>query len=548
MLLHDLELFSSLASQCIEGFAYPQQAINDNWKIVLRNQFHDILPGSSIHEVYEDSQREFAEVFESGGTHLQKSLQSLASATSLAGPRIVVFNPVSWSRGGAIQIPWAPELAEAEIIDEDGSPVPVHIIDDRGDRRLEIQVPEVPGLGYRAFAVSRSKSVSTSDWPESTTSVMADAVVSVDDRRIESRFYTIELDERGRIVRLYDKEAQREVIAPGRAANVLQAFEDRPMSFDAWDIDLYYQDKAYSVDDLVVWEVSKPTPSQAVIRLKWKLLDSTIEQRMIVRGDSRRIDFKTDVDWHEHQVLLKVAFPVDIRATKATYEIQFGNVERPTHWNTSWDFAKFETVAHRWVDLSEQDYGVSLLNDCKYGHDIKDNSIRLTLIKSGIEPDPMADQGHHSFTYSLYPHTGSWFIGGTVREAYELNFPLRCAYADGPSGYLPTAGSLATTKAASTILDTVKRSEDDDSLILRFYEVRQQARYGQGRVPFGSSRCLRMQSHGEADRRDRILWKRGRIPDAAVRDQDSEDQVFIDEPRFFQICGRKCAICTELSR
>lgn len=470
VLLHDLELFSCLASQCVAGFAYPQQAINDNWKIVLRNQFHDILPGSSIHEVYEDSQREFAEVFESGGTHLQTSLQSLASAVSLAGPRIVVFNPVSWSRGGSIQIPWGPELAGAEITDENGSPVPVHVIDDRGEKRLEIQVPEVPGLGYRAFAVSRPKSASALDSFEPTTPDATDAVVSVDDRRIESQFYIIELDERGRIVRLYDKEAQREVLAPGQAANVLMAFEDRPMSFDAWDIDLYYQDKVYPVDDLVVWEVSKPTPSQAVVRLKWKLLDSTIEQRMIVRGDSRRIDFRTDVDWHEHQVLLKVAFPVDIRATKATYEIQFGNVERPTHWNTSWDYAKFETVAHRWVDLSEQDYGVSLLNDCKYGHDIKDNVIRLTLIKSGIEPDPMADQGHHSFTYSLYPHTGNWFAGGTVREAYELNFGLRCVYVDGPSGHLPVVGSLATVSSLSTILDTVKRSEDDDSLILRFYE------------------------------------------------------------------------------
>ena len=163
---------------------------------------------------------------------------------------------------------------------------------------------------------------------------------------------------------------------------------------------------------------------------------------MIVYANRRRIDFKTEVDWHEHQVLLKAAFPVAVRSTKATYEIQFGNVERPTHWNTSWDYAKFETVAHKWVDLSQRDYGVSLLNDCKYGHDVKDNVIRITLLKSGIEPDPNADQGHHEFTYSLLPHAGDWYAADTAREAYELNYPLRAAYADAPGGSLPSAESF----------------------------------------------------------------------------------------------------------
>ena len=155
------------------------------------------------------------------------------------------------------------------------------------------------------------------------------------------------------------------------------------------------------------WEVLESGPSRVVLAFEWQFLQSTIKQQMIVYANRRRIDFKTEVDWHEHQILLKAAFPVDVRSTKATYEIQFGNVERPTHWNTSWDYAKFETVAHKWVDLSQRDFGVSLLNDCKYGHDVKDNVMRLTLLKSGIEPDPNADHGHHEFIYSLLPHAGT---------------------------------------------------------------------------------------------------------------------------------------------
>ncbi|CAM3987442.1 hypothetical protein L1N85_04840 [Paenibacillus alkaliterrae] len=150
-------------------------------------------------------------------------------------------------------------------------------------------------------------------------------------------------------------------------------------------------------------------------------MDSTIVQRLVVYANNRRIDFRTSVDWHEHRQLLKVAFPVHIRSVEATYDIQFGNVKRPTHWNTSWDYARFETVGHQWADLLERGYGVSLLNDCKYGYDIKDHIMRLTLIKSALIPDDRADQGQHEFTYALHPHGGDWYEGATVQAAWELN-------------------------------------------------------------------------------------------------------------------------------
>jgi alpha-mannosidase len=180
------------------------------------------------------------------------------------------------------------------------------------------------------------------------------------------------------------------------------------------------------------------------------------------------------VDWHEQQTLLKTSFPVNVRTTRATYDIQFGCIERPTHWNTSWDYARFESVAHKWVDLSEGNYGVSLLNDCKYGHDVKGNTIRLTLIKSAVHPDETADQGLHTFTYALLPHSGDWRLGGVTRQAYELNYPVYAKRTHGSKeGKLPDDFSFIELDAENVIVECVKKAEQGDAYILRVYESMQ---------------------------------------------------------------------------
>ncbi len=459
ILFHNLELFNSLAGNFIDDYHYPQNEINEGWKVILRNQFHDILPGSSIHEVYEDSEEEFAQVLDSGRAILAQAQTALASQVAIEGERLVVFNPLSWARTGSVTLTWEEGLANKAFLTEDGEQLLTKVISTAGKKELMIHVPAIPALGYRTFKMAANSSANESA-----------SELKVSKERIENKYFIIKLNELGQISSLYDKEARREILPEGMVANQLQTFEDRPMMFDAWDIDLYYQEKIYPVQNLVEMEIEEKGPERAVIRFKWQVLDSVIEQRMIVAADQRRIDFKTEVDWQEHQILLKVAFPVDVRNTKATFEIQFGNAERPTHWNTSWDYAKFETVAQKWADLSERDYGVSLLNDCKYGYDIKDQTMRLTLIKSGIDPDREADQGQHSFTYSLYPHLGDWYRGGTTQEAYQLNYPLLAVKADGAGGKLPARQSLVEIAAKSVILDTVKQAEDDDALILRFYE------------------------------------------------------------------------------
>ncbi len=464
IMLHDVELFNALAMNEVPGHEYPQDEINENWKTVLRNQFHDILPGSSIAEVYEDADAEYAQVLGSSWDHLQTALKALASRVVMDGEKIVVFNSLSWDRCGTAILPWSDELEGKVFVDDEGKLLEARIVETTSGKVVEIEVPNIPSFGYKAFRVKSQDEVQAAD------QVTPEKTVRLEGRTIESPYYRIVLNEAGQITSLFDKEADREVLPEGMAANVIEAFEDKPMYYDAWDIDIYYREKPYAVQHPVEWKVLENGPSRVVIAFEWPFLQSTIKQQMIVYSDRRRIDFKTEIDWNEHQILLKAAFPVDVRSTKATYEIQFGNVERPTHWNTSWDYAKFETCAQKWVDLSQRDYGVSLLNDCKYGHDVKDNIMRITLLKSGIEPDPNADHGHHEFTYSLLPHSGDWYEANTTQEAYELNYPLRAVYTQSPAGSLPEEQSFIKVKGEGVILETVKKSEKDSSLVLRFYE------------------------------------------------------------------------------
>ncbi len=203
-----------------------------------------------------------------------------------------------------------------------------------------------------------------------------------------------------------------------------------------------------------------------------RFLDSTIVQRILIYRDIPRIDFQTDIDWQEKQILLKAAFPVAVHSGRATYEIQFGNVERPTHWNTSWDRARFEVCAQRWGDLSEGDYGVALLNDGKYGYDIRGNVLRLTLLKSGIYPDPNADLGPHHFTYSLLPHPGDWRTGQVIEHAAALNMPLRgCFVGAGRGQEQGERFSLVTCDRPGIVVDTVKPAGDGRGIVVRLYEA-----------------------------------------------------------------------------
>lgn len=458
LLLRDAEFLASLGH--LRAVPYPHARLLEAWELVLLNQFHDILPGSSIQEVYVDSLEQYGRVAELGEGVVAEGLASLAEAvdTRGEGEALLLVNTLSWDRDDIVSVP-APE-GSVEVRTETGDRVPTQRVEAAGGPRLLLEPPAVPSLGWRVLRLVAG---------EETAS--AASTVSADEgtRTLTSPLWTIEFDAEGRISRLYDRTRGREVLAPEAKANVFRLFEDKPLDYDAWDIDVFYQDKSWEVTELESFRAIEQGPVRAGFELRRPFRDSVLVQRVFVYANTPRIDFETEVEWYEKHLLLKVEFPVDIHSTRATYEIQYGNVERPTHWNTSWDWARFETCAQKWVDLSEGDYGVSLLNDCKYGHDIRDNVLRLTLLKAPTSPDPDADMGNHAFTYSLLPHEGD-FRARTVREAYELNVPLRAHAATPSAGALPSARGMVRCNAEHVIVEAVKKAEDSDALIVRVYE------------------------------------------------------------------------------
>ncbi|MGL5244528.1 MAG: glycoside hydrolase family 38 C-terminal domain-containing protein, partial [Sarcina sp.] len=253
-------------------------------------------------------------------------------------------------------------------------------------------------------------------------------------------------------------------------ANQIQAFEDKPMEYSNWDIDIYYTEKMWNINDVQNIEVIEQGPVRSTLKIERKFLESIIVQKVHVYADISRIDFESYIDWKEHEILLKTEFPVDVNASEATYEIQYGNVTRPTHSNTSWDVARFEVCAQKWADLSEGDFGVSMLNNCKYGHDIKEGNMRLTLLKSGIHPYKETDQEEHYFTYSIYPHEGTWKEAQTMNRAYELNQPFYTKVEDCHEGKLEDVLSLVNVDKNNIFIEVVKKAEDTEHLIVRLYE------------------------------------------------------------------------------
>ena len=412
----------SVSDMLLNGADYPCTEINDGWETILLNQFHDIIPGSSIKEVYEESERQYRQITESGRSIINNAIENIAENVDTDGG-ILVYNPLSFENSGIVSV--------------DGR---------------KIYAENIPAKGYKVIKDYKT-----------TNSVKTGKGV------IENKFFKIKLKDAD-IVSIYDKRNQREVIRKGEKANVLRAFEDYPKEYDNWEITSYYKDKMWEVNDVESIDTFDDSIC-AGIRIRKRFIDSVIEQKICLYDDIARIDFDTYIDWKQDHVLLKALFPVDVHAEKATYDIQFGTVERPTHRNTSWDAAKFEVCAHKFADISEDGYGVSLLNDCKYGYDILGNNMSITLIKSGTYPNPEADKCEHRFVYSLYPHAGSHKQGGTVQQAFNLNVPMYAVKTGKHRGTLPEEYSLVKCSTENVIIDTVKKAEDTDGIVFRMYET-----------------------------------------------------------------------------
>jgi alpha-mannosidase len=485
LLLRDAEVFSFMAQQTAraqqpmgddgggaEDFALGAAGLRGAWENLLLLQFHDILPGSAIGEVYAEAAQDHARIAAAACAVRDVALSAMVQ-DGAAGKRagLMVFNSLSWTRRDIVAATAPDPGGPLGLIDAQGQAVPAQVVRRRdGEAEIVFVADDVPAMGYTTFCLRAAPGARLEPelyvaWDKSLGSGAAGSAGP--GLSVTTPFYRVDLDGDGCITRLYDRQAEREVIPAGRRANELQLFQDGPEEESAWNIHATYAKRAYAWDPGTGVEVVEEGPVRLVVRVTRRYRRSQVAQDIVFYARLPRIDFVTEADWQERQVLLKAAFPAALRTTRATYEVQFGAVERPTHRNTSWDEEKFEVCAQRWADLSETGYGVSLLNDCKYGYDAHENVLRLTLLRGPQHPDPEADRGRHTFTYALLPHAGNWVEGETVRRAAELNVPLVCRPAEtvsssAPASYLSVAGPA--------VLETVKPADDGDGWILRLYE------------------------------------------------------------------------------
>lgn len=462
-LYQDIELFSSIAKNVDKEFKYDKKRINDNWELILLNQFHDIIPGTSIKEVYDESWLQYEQVIENGKDLLDNALKSITHNIHLKDKALIVFNQLSFVRNEYVVFEAADELIGKNLIDSEGLEVMVQLLDDKS---AVAYVTNIPAKGYKVLYVREGAK------NKMQTTAMLQVVHKENNMFVlENQFVRVTIDSRGELTSIFDKKANREVIKEGEKANSLAIYEDKPHNpWEAWDTDIYYSEKSWDIKDIAAIEVLSTGPIKATIRVKKKYEASIIEQFIHLYHDSARIDFETKVHWQEDHVLLKVNFPVSVKGNRATYDIQYGNLERDTHWNTSWDVAKFEVCAHKWADLSEYGYGVALLNDCKYGYSIKDGVLGLTLLKAPKWPNPEADRGDHEFTYSILPHEGQWQAGKVQEEAYKLNCKPYIVFEDPHKGKLGDKLSYVTVDAENVIVETIKETEAGNETIIRLFE------------------------------------------------------------------------------
>lgn len=459
ILLHDLELML-LLNHFFFNDKYPSERLETLWKILLLNQFHDILPGTTIHIAYQDTYRCFEELIRECETMITQALKIFAKGSikhRKGSDSLMLVNTTGFPRKQVCEVPIIDNRErEEDLATRDGEGVSVQI--GTGGIFLECDLPAY-GFVCLQRRVSYGKPIGVQS-------------MRVSKNILENSKLRLEFSREGLLKRIFDKEERREVITEQDPANRLLLFRDVPIGYDAWDIDPYYREEPSEHSTLRSTRVLEQGPLCVSLLQERVISRSQISQEIRLYKDSRLIEFKTRVDWREDQRMLKTQFPLNIYSETARFDIQFGNISRPTFRNTSWDEAKYEVLAHKWVDLSEHGYGVALLNDCKYGHNVYRNVIELTLLRSPKDPDPLRDRGAHSFTYALYPHRGDFREGGVIPAAYFLNFPVLHFHGEKDGGTPPSLEKipLFSLDSPNVVLETVKRADREEAIILRMYE------------------------------------------------------------------------------
>ena len=456
-ILTSAEAYSSIARAY--GVNYPATQFESSWKKTCFNEFHDILCGSGIHGVYDDAKKDYDQVTSQAKSARDSALTAIASKVNTKGPGvpIIVFNPLAWTRTGPITVgsPFAGENTHVRITDAAGKSYPGRTLGDK----LNFTARDVPAMGYKVF------------WANRVPNPVASGV-SFDGTVIANQFFRVTVDPKlGVITGIYDKLNKRNVMAPRQYSDVLQILTEGPRGMSAWTLGEIQGTKDLIGDSEVVQVDAGPARASVVFDHGYD--KSMFTQEITLYDGVPRIDIKMTADWHEPWVegklspMLKAAFSADLKNPKATFDIPFGSIERPRDGK--------EVVAQKWIDMSDANYGISLLNDCKYGFDVKDNVMRISLLRSSHDPDPNPDEGVHEMTYSIYPHKGDWRAAGTVRQGYELNEPLIARAVTAHAGALPASKSYVSISPANITVTALKKAADDDNLILRFYESHGQA-------------------------------------------------------------------------
>lgn len=436
--LREAEMWCVAAAGVGQEFTFPLAEMTNAWRAVMLNQFHDILPGSSIKRVHDQAEAAYADVIATTRWVASTAIAALARPDG----GITVFNSLSWDRPVLVILPedWA------GAADSDGNALPVQQAD--GERVLEVTVPS---CGWTT--------VQPADGADTDA-----GGVQADVSRLENELIRVQFDSVGRITSVVDKATGREFA--GGLCNELKMFKDTPSEFDAWDIDSMYELQPVDLDESAEVKVVAAGPLFATLQVRRKAHDSELSQEITLRRGSRRVDFHTVIDWRERHKLLKVGFETNIHANEAIHEIQFGHIARPNHRSRQFDADRYEVANHRWTALAEARRGAAVLNNCKYGVNVLGPCINLTLLRAPMAPDDLADRGRQEFTYALYVWEGeSLADSGVVREGYDLNIPPTVA--EGAAG----GGQMFAVDADNVIIEAAKPAEDGSGdVIVRLYE------------------------------------------------------------------------------
>jgi alpha-mannosidase len=455
-LLFEAEMFASIATLLTDA-VYPKAEIEAAWKKVLFNQFHDILPGSAIPEVYRDADEFWQDAEEMGERIGAGALGAIGAQIDLPEPPvagampIAVFNALNWGRSEIVEVAGG----DWQVLDLEGNQVLTAKMSDTLGIGVRFLAEDVPAIGYRCF------------WLCPVDGKLLE--IEPDESVLENQYLRVTIDlTTGNLSSVFDKFNQREVL--NGAGNELQAFRDEGQYWDAWNIDPNYPDHPLPVEFVRsypgVWN-----GLEQEIWVERRVRRSLFKQAYRLQADSPVLRIDTEVDWQEWHVLVKAAFPLNLEADFATYEVPFGAMQRTTRRESDREKAQWEVPALRWADLGDGEYGVSLLNDCKYGYDSEPGRLRLTLLRGTEWPDPEADLGIHRFSYGLYGHGGDWRSAQTVRRGYEFNQPLRVVRLSAAAGQLPGVGQFLEVPGENAIVSAFKQSEDGSGQwILRIYE------------------------------------------------------------------------------